>query len=303
MTIEKILFDIKIKKPKRVILDTDTYNEMDDQFALAYALGCDSFSLVSVNSAPFENDRCANFNDGMLKSYDEIHRVLEKCSRLGTLPVMRGSENRIASYDDPLPEDSPAARYIVGAALESKEPLYILATGAITNVVSAILTEPSIKDKICVIWLGTNHFDYGNQNEFNLVQDVAAARLLLDLEVPLVLLPALGDNCLGTKELLVKKEELSLIKGDGECQKFFREELPGEFGAKDDPYWKRIIWDLAAPALLSVPEAFNLDIIPAPVLTKDKALKKEAARHRIIYMSSLDKNAIIKDAFEKISSL
>ncbi len=303
MTLNEILFDIKVKKPKRVILDTDTYNEMDDQFALAYALGCDSFSLISVSAAPFHNDRCSDFRDGMLKSYDEIHRILEKCGKLGTLPVMYGSDGRIESYENPKAKDSPAARYIIGAALESDEPLYILATGAITNVVSALLIEPLIKDKICVIWLGTNHFSHKNQNEFNLDQDINAARLLLDLEVPLVLLPALGDNGFGTKELLVKKDELSMIKGNEICQKFFREELPCEFGAKDNDTWQRIIWDLAAPALLSVPEAFTLDILPCPILTSDKRLLQSDERHKIIYMSALDRDTVVKDAFEKISSL
>ena len=303
MTVGEILIDIKSKKKKRAILDTDTYNEMDDQFALAYALGCDTFSLVSVNAAPFHNDRCSDFRDGMLKSYDEIHRVLEKTGKLGTLPVMRGSEERIGSYECPVPQDSPAARYIIGAALESDEILYVLATGAITNVVSALLIEPSIKDRICVVWLGTNHPSHKNQNEFNLDQDASAARLLLDLGVPLVLLPALGDKGFGTQELLVKKNELSLIKGEGECQKFFREDLPNEFGASGNDNWQRVIWDLAAPALLSVPEAFTLDIIPCPILTKEKTLESDASRHSIIYMSRIDKDTVVKDAFEKISSL
>ena len=42
----------------RMVLDTDTYNEVDDQFALAYALRSeDRIDLEAVYAAPFFNDR------------------------------------------------------------------------------------------------------------------------------------------------------------------------------------------------------------------------------------------------------
>ena len=36
--IEEILFDLKSDRKKKVILDTDAYNEIDDQFAIAYTV-------------------------------------------------------------------------------------------------------------------------------------------------------------------------------------------------------------------------------------------------------------------------
>ena len=35
MTLQEILADIKSPRKKKVILDTDTFNEVDDQFAVA----------------------------------------------------------------------------------------------------------------------------------------------------------------------------------------------------------------------------------------------------------------------------
>ena len=50
-TLKAALHDGTVKK---IILDTDTYNEIDDQFALAYAmLSKDKVDLLSVNAAPF----------------------------------------------------------------------------------------------------------------------------------------------------------------------------------------------------------------------------------------------------------
>ena len=61
-----------------IILDTDTYNEIDDQYALAYAmLSKKKINLLSVNAAPFDNSRSSGPADGMEKSYNEIFNIIE----------------------------------------------------------------------------------------------------------------------------------------------------------------------------------------------------------------------------------
>ena len=37
---ERIIADLKSPEKKNFILDTDTYNEIDDQFAISYMLRC-----------------------------------------------------------------------------------------------------------------------------------------------------------------------------------------------------------------------------------------------------------------------
>ena len=55
---QKILDQIKSAKPKKIILDTDAYNEIDDQFAIAYAMRCpETVEILSINAAPFLNSR------------------------------------------------------------------------------------------------------------------------------------------------------------------------------------------------------------------------------------------------------
>ena len=54
------------KLPITAVLDTDTYNEIDDQFALAYALlAREAVDLRAVIAAPFSNDRAATPAEGM----------------------------------------------------------------------------------------------------------------------------------------------------------------------------------------------------------------------------------------------
>src|SRR5918911_670213 len=65
-----------------MVLDTDTYNEIDDQFALVYAmLSPERLKVEAVYAAPFHNSRSSGPADGMQKSYDEIIRVLDRLGR------------------------------------------------------------------------------------------------------------------------------------------------------------------------------------------------------------------------------
>ena len=48
-----------------MVLDTDTYNEIDDQFALVYALLCpEKLNVEAVYAALFTNDRSTGPGDG-----------------------------------------------------------------------------------------------------------------------------------------------------------------------------------------------------------------------------------------------
>jgi hypothetical protein len=61
----------------RMVLDTDTYNEIDDQFALVYALrSSEKLTVEAIYAAPFTNERSTGPGDGMERSYDEIIRLL-----------------------------------------------------------------------------------------------------------------------------------------------------------------------------------------------------------------------------------
>src|SRR5947207_14717691 len=68
--------------PVRVVIDTDTYNEIDDQFAVVYALlSPERISVEALYAAPFHNERSTGPEDGMLRSYDELHRLLDRLPR------------------------------------------------------------------------------------------------------------------------------------------------------------------------------------------------------------------------------
>ena len=305
MTLNEILTDIKSDRVKTVIFDSDTYNEMDDQYAIAYALGSERMNVVAINAALFHNQRSESFADGMEKSYEEIARVLKVCHR-EEVPSFRGCPTPISESKDFAAVDSPAVRNIIKVAHESEDMVYILTTGACTNVSSAIMIDPSIKENICVVWLGGNCLEEPELFEFNLVQDYRAGQYLINCGVNLILLPAIGAKGHGTQMLRATDEDLKHIKGDSDACVFFRDTLPDEFRAETVEYsgrFIRVIWDVAAPAVLSVPEALEFSIIPAPVFGDNGKYAYDAMRHKIIYMEKLNAREVFKDAFESIAKL
>ena len=308
MTLEQIIADIKSDRVKKVIIDSDTYNEMDDQYAIAHALGSDRLNIVAINAVLFNNSRSNGYADGMEKSYEEILRVLKVTHKEGCCEVFKGCPAPISEQEGFGPVDSPASRNIIKVAHESDEMVYVLALGAITNVASALLMDPTIKDKICVLWLGGHTLD-GDRNvdEFNLCQDYRAGQVLLNSGVNLVLMPACGPWGHGTQMLIAKLEDIHTIKGDSDAAVFFRDTLPGEF-EKETREWNnggfaRIIWDVAAPAALSVPECVDLKIVTAPVITDDQKYGFDSTRHKMIYMDRIDAKIALEDTFACISKL
>ena len=131
-----------------IVLDTDTYNEMDDQFAVLWALlSPERLNVRALTAAPFLNEQSASPADGMEKSFLELERIVELSGRNPQGLVWRGS----AAYppDRRTPVLSPAAFRIAELAREARRNgtrLKILAIAALTNVASALLLAPDIAE-------------------------------------------------------------------------------------------------------------------------------------------------------------
>ena len=78
MTCQQYLKNLEVPNGKiDVVLDTDTYNEVDDQFAVAYLLANqDKCDIKAFYAAPFFNENSTSPADGMEKSYNELCTLL-----------------------------------------------------------------------------------------------------------------------------------------------------------------------------------------------------------------------------------
>ncbi len=290
----------RLEPPKgrvKMVLDTDTYNEVDDQFALAYSLlSPEKLDVLAVYAAPYFNDRSSGPEDGMEKSYAEIVRLLGKMGRPSEGFVFKGSRGYLPDGETPV--ESEAARDLVKKAMATPEGelLYVVAIGAITNVASAILMEPEIVKKICVVWLGGHPLSASTAREFNLMQDVPAARVVLDCGVPFTLVPCMGV----ASHLLATVPDMKDAIGGKNALCDALVELFGEYSS-DHFGWAKEIWDVSTIAYLVNPDWIPTVLEHSPLLTDDCHWAHDANRHFIRVATFARRTPIFRDLYRKLA--
>ncbi|MEE2657586.1 MAG: nucleoside hydrolase [Candidatus Latescibacterota bacterium] len=278
----------------RMVLDTDTYNEVDDQFAVAHALlSPESMEVEALYAAPFHNSRSDSPEDGMEKSHEEILRILDYLSIDGP-PVMRGSTRYLST--DQTPVESDAAIDLVSRARDGVEPLYVVAIGAITNVASAILMDPAIVEHLVVVWLGGHSSAWPDTEEFNLTQDPDAARVIFDCGVPFVRVPCYPV----ASHLLTTLAELEThLVGKTDLCDFLVDRVRGY--SKDHFAWAKEIWDISATVWLVDSSWVPTQIVHSPILAGGNTWSHNRSRHLMREAISLHRNPIFKDLFRKLT--
>lgn len=295
---------LRLRKPvgkADVVIDTDTYNEIDDQFALAYLIRSDEkLNLKAIYAAPFFNHKSSGPADGMEKSYQEILRVLTLMEREDLKDVVfRGSTQYMPSEDEPVISD--AAKDLAARAMEYTEdnPLYVIAIGAITNVASALLLKPEIKDRIVLIWLGGNALHWPHNKEFNLYQDVAGARIVFGCQVPLVQLPCMGV----VSAFTTSGPELEHhLRGKNKICDYLVDVTTKEalecYGGST---WTRPIWDVTAVAWLLDGDFMEESLIHSPIPEYDDRYAFDNNRHFIKYVYHINRDNLFADLFKKLT--
>ena len=285
--------------PVDVVLDTDAFNEIDDQFAIAYLLRSgEKLRTKAIYAAPFYNGKSTGPADGMEKSHCEILKLLNLMGE--RREVYRGADAFLT--DESTPVVSPAAEDLAqrAEAYSPEKPLYVVAIGAITNMASAILLNPKVAENTVVVWLGGHARHYHDTKEFNMAGDVAAARVVMGSGVPFVQLPCGGvvsEFAVSGPELehwLVGKNPLADYLAKNTIQ-------AAETYAKGKP-WTRVIWDVTAVAwLLNEDNRFlNHRIVPVMLPGYDGQYQELLEGHPMCYVYRVCRDALMEDLFRKI---
>ncbi|MBN1950700.1 MAG: nucleoside hydrolase, partial [Bacteroidales bacterium] len=292
----------RLEPPKgkvRMVLDTDTYNEIDDQFALVYAyLSKERIQLEAVYAAPYFNNRSTSAGDGMEKSYQEILRLLKLLGKSPEGFAFRGSDRYLEDVSKPI--RSEAALDLVKKAMASSpdNPLYVVPVGCITNIASAILIEPQIIENIVVVWLGGNDLNWPHQREFNLMQDVKAAQIVLNSGVPMVIMPC--QPVVAHFHTTIPEMQYYL-KGKNPLSDYLLNMTIEYSGGRD--YWSKVIWDVTAVAWLVNPSWIPTNLVHSPILTDQVTYSTDRSRHFIRMATSVNRDAIFRDLFSKIAGM
>lgn len=286
-----------------VVLDTDTYNEIDDQYALAFLAECqEKLNVCGVFAAPFHNHHSDGPGDGMERSYHEIFKVLDLTGHTELKDrVFRGSNAFLP--DEKTPVDSPAARYLVELAMKHspENPLYVACIAAPTNIASAILLEPSIVERIVVVWCGGVGLDWPDAFCFNGCQDIAASRVLLGSGVALVLIPARG---VGYAFALSGVELEHWLKGRSPFCDYILARTEDEARmVESKPSWSRQIVDVLPIAWLLGGD-YTLDRMDRrPMIGYDKHYTFDPRRPLIRYVYSVKRDNIANVLMGKLGHI
>lgn len=169
----------------RVVLDCDTANEIDDQFAIAYALGCAQLHVLGVVSV---HNTVVHGRESVALYQQEAQKVARLAGR-NDLACPRGAAAPME--DRTTPVVSEGLELIIEAARDA--PLTILATGPATDVAALGLVAPELRDRVRVIWAGgfpdLATWEREKFGELNARADIQAWRALYTSDLPLQLLP------------------------------------------------------------------------------------------------------------------
>jgi inosine-uridine nucleoside N-ribohydrolase len=335
----------------RLVIDTDAHNEIDDQFAIAWALlSQDVFDIEGVYAAPYsfhhhrapllkayeqlnsgqEADQqevevivsyhqwAKNLRDaqtdpytipfpladeGMELSYEEILRVYDKLDEDPEGKVFRGSPGYLSAPNQPL--HSEAVDHLIARALADDErPLYVAAIGAVTNIASAILLEPKIIERIVVLWTSAypSHSRQSNRPSLNLVQDLAASRVIFDCGVPHVYLPGFH---VGAQLLISLPEMEKWVQGQGKIgdylhHLYLNNPIHHQRGIQDHFGRTWVIWDVINFAWLLNPEWVPSQLVQSPILDDDLYWQHDPQRHLMREAYGINRDAIFRDFFQKL---
>ncbi len=171
--------------PIPVVLSTDVGNEIDDQWTISHLLLQPRFHVLGILSAHAPSLAAPAAHT----SFRILVDVVENRLGMGTHPpLLEGASLPLTGTTTPQP--SAAVRFLVEASkpFAKDHRLDVLVIGAPTDIASAILSEPSIVDRIRVVQMA--FIDERGGDEYNVLNDPRAEQVILDSGVPLVIGPA-----------------------------------------------------------------------------------------------------------------
>ena len=223
-------------------------------------------------------------------------RLLERLQLEPADRVLRGAARFLPNAETPVLNPASGDLIERAQAAPEGEILYAAAIGAITDIAAALLLDPSIANRIAVIWLGGQPLHWPTADEFNLRGDPAAVRVVLASGAPLLYIPCYG----AASHLLTTTAEIDrYVRPQGAIGEY----LADIFGAHDRQYpgASKEIWDLAAIGALLNPAWTPSSIAPAPELAADLTWQPSARRHSIGAVNYVRRDPIFADLFAKLA--
>ncbi|MEO7702901.1 MAG: nucleoside hydrolase [Opitutus sp.] len=261
----------------RVIVDTDAANEVDDQWAIALALGFpERLKIEGFVAAHYGQRGGAR---GLERSRASLEETLVAAGAKGKFPLRNGSDPLI--YRDRLPQ-SEGVEFILETARTAtpENPLWLVLLGPATDAAVALLKEPAIADRMVVFWHGRSTWPDRCTN-FNATNDPVGAQLLFELPCRLVLFDT------GANLTMPMPESERRVGTVGALGKFLhRIRLGSAYASRDD----KGIFDLGDIAALVDPALITSEVTAAPGVRFDLSYDFSREYGRIVRIPSIDRD-------------
>jgi inosine-uridine nucleoside N-ribohydrolase len=150
-----------------------------------------------------------------------------------------------------------------------------------------------------VVWLGGHSKDWVDTKEFNMKQDIAAARVVMLSGCAFVQLPCSGV----VKELRTTEWELKYwLDGQNDLGTYLYNNTRNAVKHRWHMAWSRVIWDISAVAWLLNDNNRMMQsyLIPAPIPEYDGKYSFDPRNHPIRYVYNVSRDDIFTDLFTKI---
>jgi inosine-uridine nucleoside N-ribohydrolase len=277
--------------PIRVVLDCDTANEVDDQFAIANALGVPEGTLDVRGVISLHNTTA--HGPGSRDMYqEETERVVALCG--SDVPCIPGAERPMESREKPVP--SAGLEFLVDEAHQG--PLTVIATGPATDAASLLLAAPESRENVRIVWLG----GFGDEASYRVWQnrmgelngraDVVAWRTLLEEPVDLLHIPTwpapakilVDPTSFGERLRALGRPVATYL---AEILQLWTTEYGGQLGGRKE------LWDLACVAAVADPESVTAGPQAVPTLDAAGAHDFTQPGREVTVVSDLDERRVL----------
>ena len=289
-----------------VIFDTDANNELDDQHALAYLLfNGETFDVkgITVNAT--------RSGGGIDDQYAEAERVLKLCTLDGKIPLYHGADADFETIRENVGKTDfdghKAVDFIISEAKKDHgQKLVLLPVGKLTNIALALEKAPEIKDRVRIVWLGSNYPDMG---EYNLENDIPSLNYVLEQEVPFEMVTVRYGKPSGTGAVKASLQEIEgkmpglgpesqpVVGRHGESFTHFGDYSINLFNHIKLDGDSRSLFDMAAVAIVKNPQWAETFEAKAPLLTEDGWVERPESDRSVIIWENFNKEGILADFY------
>jgi inosine-uridine nucleoside N-ribohydrolase len=284
--------------PLAVVLTTDCGVETDDQWALAHLLLSQEIALRAVVTTHASSIGFSSATSAKVAA-EVMARVLPAAGS-PLPPVVAGSDSPLGEVTTPRENPGVDMLLELSRSYSTSRRLVILATGAGTDVASAILKDPSIANRVSVVAMGFDDWPGGGDG-FNVKNDPLAWRIILSSDVPVVVASG-GVAKRGLR--LTRAEAGALMRSHGPVGEYL-------YSVFDDWLTRQatlvarlvapetwVVWDEAVVAYALGMARGNE--VPRPQLRPDLSFSHPQTSRRITWLTEIETHRVWLDFTKKI---